>query len=71
MAWFDRPAASIPSTSRSRAVSGSTMPGTAARRRRGDLQCLLAGQDGRIQAPLGTLHLAEFKPAPRIPSRPA
>ena len=30
MAWFDRPAASILSTSSSRLVSGSTMPGTAA-----------------------------------------
>ena len=29
MAWFDRPAASIPSTSSSRLVSGSTRPGTA------------------------------------------
>ena len=30
-------------------------------RRRSDLQCLLAGPDGRIQAPLSALNLPEFK----------
>ena len=33
--------------------------------RRGDLQCLLAGPDGRIQAALSALDLAEFIAAPR------
>ena len=34
MAWFDRPAASISSTSSSRLVSCSTMPGIGSQRQR-------------------------------------
>ena len=43
MAWFDRPAATILSTSSSRLVSGSTMPGGAG------ISCGRPGGEGTLE----------------------